>query len=121
MHIEEISSFWEKLRFAEGGYTSIILTDWISEFFRNIFKYADKSKPVFVYFSESDTTANLKIKNAITDNIVSGTQLGLKNIRILAEKMNALVNFSEVPLIIKPNEYSVELRLCKKIFYSKGD
>lgn len=65
-----VSDSWERIFFEKESYAALLLTDIITELIINIFKYACKSDPILIEFTENEECLIIKTKNKISEDIV---------------------------------------------------
>lgn len=115
----EISGIWRTLRFEDGGYAALLLTNWITELLTNAIKYADKSKTIILSFAQIDEMLSIKIQNIKEPSVVHihGTQQGVSSIIASVCRLNQAVNCDK-GVEIKNDEadaYKLQLFLSSKV------
>lgn len=114
-----VCGLWNKIYFKPDEYAMLLLTDWISEIFTNVIRYADREKPVVVDFSSSGELLNIQLHNTKNLKIkFHNTQIGLNSMYSYLKKLNHVVGFDGEPMKITSSENSYELNmfLSSKIF-----
>lgn len=89
----DISGKWQTLCFDEGGYGALLITNWITELLTNAIKYADKTKPISLLFSQQDDLLSIEIRNAKEKTAIGihGTQQGISSIKASIRRLNLAV------------------------------
>lgn len=116
----DISGVWETLRFENGGYAALLLTNWLAELLTNAMKYADKSEPIKLTFSQQHSTLCIGISNnieSITRN-THGGQHGISSIEASIVRLNHAVGFIDNPmmLITTDTKYQLQLYVASAVF-----
>ncbi|MDE5558455.1 MAG: hypothetical protein K2J32_12360, partial [Ruminococcus sp.] len=113
-----ISGLWNNLYFVVDEYAALLLTEWLSEFFKNIMKYADNEYPIYIEFSSENNNLIIHLKNHKNTDITSHTtQQGIKSIKNFLDKLNEKKeNINSINIIQTDDEYEVTLKITSDIF-----
>lgn len=119
-----ISGEWSKLHFQKDGYAAIQLTNWLSELLMNIFKYADKSSPISLCFSQKEAILFIRIHNyrdAFAKDF-HGSRNGIKAMSRAIQRLNSAVGYIENPLHIDQSdaEYQLEIKIASEILKERN-
>lgn len=110
----DISGVWETLRFENGGYTALLLTNWIAELLTNAMKYADKSETIKLSFTQQDIALCIGISNSIdlaTKN-THGNQHGISSISANIARLNQAVDYENDSMVLIAADTDYHLQLC---------
>ena len=114
-----ISGIWKTLCFDDGGYAALLITNWITELLTNAIKYADKSKPISMSFSQENdmliiTISNIKEQSAVN---IHGTQQGISSIIASIRRLNLAVEctINTDELEEDSDSYNLKLFLSSKV------
>ena len=110
-----ISGLWENLYFDTEEYSALLFTDWLSELFRNIMKYADIEQPIYIDFSSETNYLEIHIKNQKNTAITThNTQQGVKSIEDFLKRLGQSV--SPVNVCQTDELYEINIKISNDIF-----
>ncbi len=92
-----LSDEWKKIRFKSGQYMDIVLTDLISEVIMNAFKYADKTQPMTIEFSEKEDALIVKSSNMTISSKkgIPSSKQGIKSNKNILDILNEACKLNE--------------------------
>lgn len=114
-----VSGLWNEIYFNKDDYASLLLTDWISEIFTNVIRYADKNQPVIIKFSSFGELLHIQLNNTKKPHFrLHNTQIGLHSMNAYLKKLNQNVGFNGQSMEItnSENNYELNMFLKHKIF-----
>lgn len=114
-----VSGEWEKFYFKADDFAALLLTDWISELFTNVIRYADRKQPVTMEFSSSGDILRISLQNQKNAIRVHNTRIGMTSMQSYLQKLNESTGYSGASMQItdEENAYQIELFLNGKIFH----
>ena len=114
-----VSGEWEKFYFKADDFAALLLTDWISELFTNVIRYADRKQPVTMEFSSSGDILHISLQNQKNAIRVHNTRIGMTSMQSYLQKLNESTGYSGASMQItdEENAYQIELFLNGKIFH----
>lgn len=119
----DVSENWQALRFEDGEYAALLITNWIAELLTNALKYADKSKPISLSFTQQDGLLLITIQNVKEAAALGlhGNQEGVSSIAASLTRFNQSVGCEvEVSHIINTNTaYQLTLTLSEKVLFAE--
>ena len=114
-----VSGEWEKFYFKADDFAALLLTDWISELFTNVIRYADRKQSVTMEFSSSGDILHISLQNQKNAIRVHNTRIGMTSMQSYLQKLNESTGYSGASMQItdEENAYQIELFLNGKIFH----
>lgn len=107
-----ITGIWEELYFKKDDYAALLLTDWISELFTNVIRYADRHQPVTLECTSNKDILHISLHNQKNTFIkLHNTQIGVNFISSYLQALNQSVGYTENPIIIRNTDTSYEINL----------
>lgn len=109
----DISGGWEKLRFEKDGYSALLITNWLAELLTNALKYADKSKPITLSFTQRGDALCIGISNVIdpVTKSIHGNRKGVSSIGARISRLNQAVEYTDDPVSLNSADTEYQLRL----------
>ncbi len=111
-----VSNLWKTIHFEHFGYADIVLTDLFVEMIMNVLKYADKTKPVYLDFTEDNNDLIIVSRNNVLHEKeeIPSTNNGIKMQNNLISHLNGK---QEAIVYDEENEiFSIRITIDRKLF-----